>query len=127
MPRLAAAFVAAVATRDRARLAALLDDAVDFRGMTPDRVWEARTPDAVVAVVLDHWFEEQDHVADVHMLDVATIVDTHRMTYHFELETPTGVHEVEQTGYYRSLDDRIVWLRVLCSGFRRMPTGLAAV
>ncbi|QIX27713.1 hypothetical protein ncot_14745 [Nocardioides sp. JQ2195] len=121
MPRLAAAFAAAIATRDRARLIALLDDSIDFRAMTPRRIWEAHTPAGVAAIVLDNWFEEQDHIADVQMGEVEIIVDILRMTYQFDLETPSGEQRVEQTGYYRNLDGKIVWLRILCSGFRPLP------
>ncbi|WP_067431758.1 hypothetical protein [Nocardioides jensenii] len=122
MPTHAAAFTAAIATRDREKLADLFVADVDFRALTPGRQWEAHTPEEVTAIILDHWFEEQDRVIAVHLLEAATIVDTERMGYRFELETPDGSHLVEQQAYYRTDGDRFTWVRVLCSGFRPVAT-----
>ncbi|KQY56314.1 hypothetical protein [Nocardioides sp. Root140] len=123
MPRLAAAFTAAITTRDRARLSALFADDIDFRGLTPHRFWEAHTPDEVASVILDHWFEEHDRIVNAHLMDVVTVADTQRMGYLFELETPDGAHVVEQQAYYRTDGERISYLRVLCSGFRPVVPG----
>jgi len=58
---LARRFTAALAARDAAALRSLFGSEVDFRALTPGRVWEAPTPDAVIDdVILGSWFEPGD-------------------------------------------------------------------
>lgn len=111
--------VDALARRDREALAAVLDDQVDFRGLTPGRAWEAGTAAEVVEVLLGSWFEEQDRVVDVVSVEEDAVADTRRVGYRLDLELPDGPYVVEQQAYYRAEGDRISHLRVLCSGFRR--------
>ena len=40
------------------------------------------------------------------------------MSYRFEIDNEDGARVVEQQAYYREEDGRIVWMRVLCSGYR---------
>ena len=56
---LAGALVDAIVARDLARAVALMHPAVDFRAMTPNRVWEAADP-AGVEAILRQWFEDPD-------------------------------------------------------------------
>ncbi len=49
---LAHRFAAALAARDAAAPRSLFGAEVDFRGLTPSRVWEARTPDALIDEVI---------------------------------------------------------------------------
>ena len=44
------AFAEALARKDFADVAALLDSEIDFRGLTPGRSWEASGADAVLVV-----------------------------------------------------------------------------
>jgi hypothetical protein len=49
-------FTAALAARDPAALRSLFGSELDFRGLTPGRLWEASTPDALVNdVILGAW------------------------------------------------------------------------
>ncbi|SEC53552.1 hypothetical protein SAMN04489844_2478 [Nocardioides exalbidus] len=108
----------AIAAKDRAALRDLLADDVDFKGLTPGRVWEGSSPDDVVETILGSWFEDSDtieRVVDVD--DGADVVDTARVSYRFDLTCPDGPYVAEQQAYYRGTD-RIEHLRVLCSGFR---------
>ena len=58
---LAHRFTAALAARDAVALRSLFGSEVDFRALTPGRVWEAPTPDAVIDdVILGSWFEPGD-------------------------------------------------------------------
>jgi hypothetical protein len=117
-------FVEAIAARDHDRLAALLADDVDFRGLTPGRSWEASSPAEVVGVVLGHWFGESDHVEAVQRLEEADPVeDTYRVGYRLVVTNPDGPHLVEQQMYYRTHDGRIDFARVVCSGYRRRGAG----
>ncbi|WP_164519757.1 nuclear transport factor 2 family protein [Nocardioides ferulae] len=119
---LAARFVDAIASHDRAALAALLAPDVDFRGLTPGRSWEASDPAQVVGVLLDHWFEDTDRIEEVtsveHGEDVA---DVARVAYRFQLLNDAGPQVAEQQAYYRVADGRLSYLRIMCSGFRPRP------
>src|SRR3989337_2031947 len=66
-------FASAIGRRDRPALRSLLSDGVDFKGLTPGRVWEADSPDAVDEVVFGHWFEEADEVAAVRGIDEGVV------------------------------------------------------
>jgi hypothetical protein len=111
--------VHAIAGHDAPALAGLLAAEVDFRGLTPGRFWEARTPDEVVDVVLGHWFAETDHIDEVRTVEHGDDVgDTHRVGYRFDITNPDGHSTVEQQVYYRTTDGHLSYLRVVCSGFR---------
>lgn len=109
----------AIAAKDRDGVRGLLAPDVDFRGLTPSRAWEADSADAVVSVLFDCWFEDSDEITGV--LDVAPgseVADTERVSYRFALHNDDGDQVAEQQAYYRAVDGRIGYLRVLCSGFR---------
>jgi hypothetical protein len=111
-------FAEAIGDRDVDAFAALFAPSVDFRGMTPGKFWEATDPDGVVDVVLDNWFEEKDRISSVQRAEAAAVSDTQHVSYRFEIDNEDGPHVAEQQAYYRQEDGRIVWMRVLCSGFR---------
>lgn len=119
MASLGERFAQAMVQRDRDGMAALLDDDVDFKALTPGRFWQAATPAEVVDIVFGSWFEEHDHIDAVADLETGTPVgDTQRTGYRFDLTTPDGPHVVEQQAYYRERDGRLLYLRIVCSGFR---------
>lgn len=115
---LGARLAGAIAAKDRDALRTLLADDVDFKGLTPGRVWEGTGPDVVLEVVLGSWFEDSDtidRVVDVSERD--DVVDTSHVSYRFELTNPGGAYVAEQQAYYRG-GDTIEHLRIMCSGFR---------
>ena len=94
---------------------------VDFRAMTPGKIWEvASGAELVDDVILGKWFEESDHIDQIESIESATVVDRHRIGYRFRVTNPSGTFEVEQQAYYDVADDQISWLRVICSGYRRV-------
>lgn len=108
----------AIAAKDEPALRAVLADDVDFRGLTPGRMWEGTGPDAVVETVFGSWFEPADEIERV--VDVTErddVADTSHVSYRFDLVTPGGSYVAEQQAYYRGTDT-IEHLRVMCSGFR---------
>ncbi|MCW2737597.1 hypothetical protein [Nocardioides sp.] len=108
----------AIATKDETALRGLLAADVDFKGLTPGRVWEGTGPDDVVRTVLGAWFEESDEiVAVLDVTDGETVADTARVSYRFDLANADGTFVAEQQAYYRGAEV-IDHLRVLCSGFR---------
>jgi hypothetical protein len=112
-------FANAVAQRDVDALAALLAPDVDFRGLTPGRFWEARTPAEAIEVILEHWFEASDRVDALSGIEIGEpIGDVHRVGYRYEITNRDGPQTVEQQAYYRVEDGRLSYLRIVCSGFQ---------
>ena len=114
-------FERALAEKDFDTVAGLLHPEIDFRGLTPRRVWEAREPDAVISDVLRHWFEESDEIEGIEQLDGDAFADRERVGYRFGVRNPDGHFLVEQQAYLEERDGQIGWMRVVCSGFR--PVG----
>jgi hypothetical protein len=120
-------FATAIATRDRQALLDLLADDVDFRGLTPHRIWDAATPTEIVDdVIFGAWFEADDRIDDVERVETDSVVDRQRVAYLFHVTNPNGAFRVEQQVYYDVVDDRIAWLRVMCSGFRPVAAPVTA-
>jgi len=106
-----------VAAKDHDRVRELLHPGVDFRGMTPRRVWEADGPDDVVAAV-QAWFGDGDHIEGVDHLETDRFADRERVGYRLRVRNDDGLHLVEQQAYLSERDGRIGWLRILCAGYR---------
>jgi hypothetical protein len=115
-------FAEALAAKDVDQLSALLAADVDFRGLTPQKFWEAADNAAVIDILLGTWFAPDENIEEVLDLDEKNPVeDTAHVSYRFAISTPGGRHTAEQQAYYRAADDQISYLRVLCSGFRPVP------
>jgi hypothetical protein len=115
---LGAEFARALAVKDFPRISELLDPEIDFRGLTPKRVWEASGPDAVVSGALRCWFKDSDVIERLDRLELDEVADRQRVGYRFMVHNPDGRFVVEQQAYLSQRDGRIHWMRVLCSGFR---------
>jgi hypothetical protein len=116
-PSLAGAFGRAVADKDSDRVRDLLHPQVDFRGMTPRKVWEADGPQDVIAA-LNAWFEDSDVIESVEILETDAFADRQRVGYRFRIRNGDGLHLVEQQAYVSERDGQIGWLRIMCSGYR---------
>jgi hypothetical protein len=101
----------------------LMHPDIDFRGMTPNRTWEANDRDEVISVLLSQWFEDTDEIEALEGLDSDAFADRERVGYRFSVSNPDGRFLVEQQAYLSPRDGRIEWMRVLCSGYR--PTATA--
>jgi hypothetical protein len=116
-------FARALAAKDRDLLCRLLADHIDFRGMTPQRLWEGTTPAEVVdGIVLGHWFEAADHIQELCSVASGKLADREHVAYRLRVRNAEGEFLVEQQAYYRVTGGRIDWMRVLCSGYRPVPT-----
>lgn len=113
-------FAIAVAAKNHAVLRELLHPQLDFRAMTPNRVWEATEPEGVLRA-LDVWFAADDEIEAVEAVDTDSFADRERVGYRFRVSNPDGAHLVEQQAYLSSRDGRIGWLRIMCAGYR--PAG----
>jgi len=118
-PMLGRRFVEALTARDRELLTAVLHPCVDFRWMTPNRVWEANDAAAVLDIVLGHWFEPSDRFEELVLVESDTFADREQLRFRIKGNNAEGPFVVEQQAYLSERDDRIGWMRVVCSGFRR--------
>jgi hypothetical protein len=115
---LGAAFATALAAKDFDAIRAILHPAIDFRGLTPRRTWEASDPEALIGTVLTQWFEDSDEIVELLKLETDAFADRERVGYRFLVRNPEGLFEVEQQVYIGEVDGRIGWMRTVCSGFR---------
>lgn len=115
---LGARFVDALAAKDHAGLAAVLHPDVDFRGLTPNRVWEATDAAGVLDIVLAQWFAPADELEQLVLVESDTFADREQLRFRFAGRNEDGPFVVEQQAYLSGRDDRIGWMRVVCSGFR---------
>jgi hypothetical protein len=115
---LAHQFTTALAARDSAALRSLFGSEVDFRALTPGRVWEVRTPDALVnEVILASWFAPGDVIQRIESVQHGRVGTRTRIGYRLQVQNVTGSFTVEQQAFCDLTDGKITWLRVLCSGF----------
>jgi hypothetical protein len=114
---LGAAFAEAVTAKDPARIAELLHPEVDFKGLTPNRLWEASDP-ATVEGILKRWIKADEHVEELISVETDTVADRERVGYRYRLRTPDGLFLVEQQAFLGEREGRIGWLRLVCSGSR---------
>jgi hypothetical protein len=120
-PTLGARFATALAAKEFDQLLALMHPEIDFRGMTPNRNWEAGDPATVISAVLRQWFEDADEIEALEQLESDTFADRERVGYRFSVRNPDGRFLVEQQAFLSERDGRIGWMRVLCSGYRPAP------
>ncbi len=112
------AFVDAVVARDFAEAQRLLHPEVDFRGMTPNRIWEAEGP-ADVESALRMWLDNPARdVERVDAIETGEIQDTVRTGWLVHGTGADGPFVFEQQVYARERDGRVDWLRVMCTGPR---------
>ena len=115
---LGTSFARALAAKDAGALRELLHAEVDFRGMTPNRFWEASGPGEVLEIVFGRWFEDKDEIRSLEHVETDAFADRERVGYRFSVRNTKGRFLVEQQAYLGELDGRIGWMRVVCSGFR---------
>ncbi len=96
----------------------VLDPAVDFRGLTPNRNWDATGSQAVIDEILATWFGDSDQIEATLRVESDEFADRERVGYRFRVRNPDGLFVVEQQAYFTERDGRIDWMRVVCSGFR---------
>jgi hypothetical protein len=112
-------YVNALATKDTEALRQLFAADVLFRGMTPGRFWEVRTPDDVIHQVLYQWFEPSDVIEGIEQVEVGEIVGKERVDYRFRVRNNDGLFTVEQRAYIEVDGDGLVTrMDAMCSGYR---------
>lgn len=120
-------FVDAIVARDFAGACGLMHPDIDFRGMTPKRVWEAIDP-AGVEDVLRNWLDHPErNVERIDATEPSLVEDTVRVGWRVRGHDADGAFSFEQQAYVREEDGQVVWLRVMCSGPRSARTSPPAV
>jgi hypothetical protein len=115
---LGADFAGALARKDSSRLLELLAAEIDFQAMTPRRTWQASDPQSVLSILFGHWFEDADEIEALERLESDSFADRERVGYRLSVSNPEGRFLLEQQAYLSERDGQIVWMRVLCSGYR---------
>jgi hypothetical protein len=111
-------FATALAAKDFDRIRELVDDHIDFRGLTPNRAWEASGPSELVSVVLKQWLEAGDEVDELVSVETGEFADRQTLNYVMRGHNDEGPFTFEQQAYFTERDGCIDWMRVICSGFR---------
>jgi hypothetical protein len=111
-------FARALAAKDAVAIRELIHPEIDFRGLTPNRAWEASDRDELISILLESWFEADDEIEALESVETDTVADRERVGYRFSVTNPDGRHLVEQQAYLEDRDGKIAWMRVVCSGFR---------
>ena len=115
-------FARALAVKDGAALRGLLADPVDFQALTPGRHWQATAPgDVVDEVILGKWFGAGNDIEALESLTNDRLPGRERVSYLLHVRNAAGEHLVEQQAYYNTDGELISWMRVLCSGYQRLP------
>ncbi len=95
------ALMDAIAAEDITRAVALLHPEIDFRAMTPNRVWEAEGRDGVEAV-LREWFENPDEdISGIETTQPVAIGGTMRVGWLVRISDGGGPNVFEQQAYVR--------------------------
>ena len=111
-------FARSVGAQDAAALKELLAPHVSFRALTPGRCWEGDDAEAVVDdVILGTWFSPDRSITEIVRVDSDRVGTVDHVAYRFRATLPDGDFVIEQQAYLKTEDDRICWLRILCSGF----------
>ena len=114
-------FAHALGHKDSVALKELLAADVDFRAMTPGRIWESSTAsDVVDATLLGSWFAPDEHITAIDRIESGTVGARHRVGYQFAVTNLDGDFVVEQQAYFDvdPTSEKISWLRIICSGFQ---------
>lgn len=111
-------FARALAAKDFEAIRALLHPTVDFRALTPGRVWEATSSEQVVREILSSWFDESDYIDELLSVESGHVEDRERVGYRLAVHNADGSFIVDEQAYYEVAGGMITWMRMLCSGWR---------
>jgi hypothetical protein len=121
-PTVGELFAHALTAQDGPALRGLLDEQIDFQALTPRRHWQATSPGEVVdEVILGTWFGAGARIDALEELSTARLPGRERVSYLLRVRNSAGDHLVEQQAYYNAGNGRITWMRILCSGYQKLP------
>lgn len=112
-------FADALARKDSAAMLDLMQPELDFRGLTPGKFWETSSAEELVhRIMLGQWFPADARTA-LEDVQTGTVEARQRVSYLLRIEKPEGVYACEQQAYFDVEQDRIAWLRIVCSGYQK--------
>jgi hypothetical protein len=115
-------FAQALGRKNQDALCELLADPIDFQALTPRRHWQAATGKQVAEeIILGHWFDAGDDILELCSVATGQVVDCEHVAYRLRVRTEGREYLIEQQAYYRTDGARIIWMRVLCSGYQPLP------
>jgi hypothetical protein len=116
-------FARALAAKDSAACRALLADPIDFQALTPGTHWQASAHREVVDdIIFGKWFDADDHIEALESVSGTRLPGgREHVRYQLLVHNSDGKHLVEQQAYYNTDGERITWMRVLCSGYQKLP------
>jgi hypothetical protein len=115
-------FARALAAKDRPALRSLLADPVDFQALTPGRHWRASAPGEVIDdVILGMWFGPGAAIDALDSFTISQLPDCTRVSYLLRVRKADGEYLVEQQAYFSAENGRISRMRILCSGYQKLP------
>jgi hypothetical protein len=123
---LGADFAHALAEKDYDRLSELLHPEIEFRAVTPRRFWEADDSATVISEVIRQWFKDSDEIEALEQVDGDAFADRERVGYRLSVRNPDGHFLVEQQAYLSERDGKIGWMRIVCAGYRPVPSDAAS-
>ena len=116
-------FARALAGKDAEALRAVLADPIDFQALTPGRHWQASAAGVVIdEIVLGKWFEPGNDIRALESVSTSDLPGRAHVSYLLRVRKSDGDYLVEQQAYYDTDGGRIIWMRVLCSGYRPLGT-----
>jgi len=117
-------FAKAFAAQDASALLDVLRPDVDFRALTPGRAWEASSAKEVVdGIMFGHWIHPSDHVEALEWVEPGRSAGPrHRVGYRLRVRNDDGAFVIDQQAYFEADNERITWLRVMCSGWVPVDT-----
>jgi hypothetical protein len=72
-------------------------------------------------VILGRWFGADDDIEALESLSSTRLPGRERISYLLRVRNADGEHLVEQQAYYNTDGERITWMRILCSGYQKLP------
>jgi hypothetical protein len=109
-------FASALVAGDYDRIRGLLAADIDFRALGPSLVWEATTPDEVIEVLREWKAGAIDE--ELEEIETGAVADRRRLGYRWHGRDEEGPFVSEHQAFLEERDDRIAWMRVVCSGMR---------
>ena len=108
-------FAKAFAAKDADRIRELVHPEIDFRGLTPNRNWEASDPDTLVSILFDEWLEDSDEVEGIESVESDSFADRERVGYRLAVSLPGRQLPRRAAGLHRGArrEDRLDARRVL--------------
>jgi hypothetical protein len=69
-------------------------------------------------IIFEHWFGAGAHILELCSVTTGRVSQREHVAYRMRVHRSGSDHLVEQQAYYSTEGERIIWMRVLCSGYQ---------